>query len=82
MIGLPWFLLAIGIGILILGFLLASLPSLSGRGDGTIDPRMRDDEIIRQLHRAQRTPLANFVILAGLICILVSIGWRVARAFL
>jgi hypothetical protein len=81
-IALPWFLLAIGIGIVILGFLLASLPGLSGRGDRPIDPRMRDDEIIRKLDRAQRMPLANFVILAGLVCILVSICWRVARLFL
>ena len=82
MISLPWLLLAVGIGIVILGYLLASLPGSSGGGDRPFDPRMRDDEIIRKLDRAQRIPLANFVMLAGLICILVSICWRVARVFM
>jgi hypothetical protein len=43
---------------------------------------MRDDEIIRDLKRAERIPLPNLVILAGFACILVSIGWRLARAVL
>ena len=32
--------------------------------------------------QAQRVPVPNLVILAGLVCILVSICWRIARAVL
>jgi hypothetical protein len=81
-VSLPWYLLAAGIAIVILGFLLAGLPGPSDRGRRAINPRMRDDEIIRDLKRAERIPLPNLVILAGFACILVSIGWRLARAVL
>jgi len=43
---------------------------------------MRDDDLVRELKRAQRVPVPNLVILAGLVCILVSICWRIARAVL
>ena len=82
MVSLPWYLLAAGIGLVFLGFLLAGLPGKSGRGRRTIHSRMRDDEIIRNLKRAERIPFSSLVILAGLGCVLVSICWRLARAFL
>ena len=82
MIGLPWYLLAAGIMIVILGFLLAGLPGSFGRGRRGISPRMRDDDIARELRRAQGIPLPNLVIAFGLVCVLVSICWRLARVFL
>jgi hypothetical protein len=81
-VSLPWYLLSAGIGLVILGFLLAGLPGKSERGRRSIHSRMRDDEIIRNLKRAERIPFSSLVILAGLGCVLVSIGWRLARAFL
>jgi hypothetical protein len=42
---------------------------------------MKDDEIIRDLKDAQRMPFPNYVILAGLACVLVSVVWRLARKF-
>ena len=82
MIGLPWFLLAAGIAIVVLGFVLAGLPGGSSMSQRTIDPDMRDDDIVRELKRAERLPISTLVILAGFACILVSIGWRIARAVL
>lgn len=82
MISLPWYLLAAGIALVILGYLLASLPGSSDRGGRPISSRMRDDDIARELRRAQRVPFSNLVILAGFACILVSIAWRLARRFL
>ena len=78
----PWYLLAIGIGIVVVGSLLASLSGPPDRGQRAINPRMRDNEIIRDLKRGQRVTLPNLVILVGLMCILVSICWRITRAFL
>jgi hypothetical protein len=75
----PWYLLAAGIALVVIGALLTAL---TGRDGGRIDPRMRDEDIARELKREQRVPVASLVILAGLLCILVSIGWRIARAVL
>ena len=80
MISAPWYLLAAGIALVVIGALLTVLTSRDG-GRG-INPRMRDKDIARELKRQQQVPLASLVILAGLVCILVSIGWRIARAVL
>ena len=82
MVSLPWYLLGAGIVIVIIGLILASLPGPSGRGGRAIDSNMRDADIVRELKRAQRLPVPNLVILAGLVCILISICWRVLRALL
>lgn len=82
MVSLPWYLLAVGIVIVMIGFVLAGLPDSLGRGRWPIDSNMRDDDIIRELKRAQRVPIPNLVILAGFVCILVSICWRLLRAIL
>jgi hypothetical protein len=81
-VSLPWYLLAAGIALVVLGLILAALPGKADRGRRTIHRRMRDDEIIRQLKRSQRAPAYALVILAGFACILVSVCWRLLRAFL
>ena len=82
MVSFPWYLLAAGIVLVVIGSLLAGLPRRSGRGRRTLNARMRDDDIVRVLKRAQRVPASSLVILAGFVCILVSICWRIARAVL
>jgi hypothetical protein len=82
MISLPWYLLAAGIVLVIIGALLACLPGRDDRGRRPLHARMRDEDIVRELKREQRVPVASLVILAGLVCVLVSIGWRIARAVL
>ena len=84
MVSLPWYLLAVGIVLVLIGFLLACLPGQDARGGSrrALHARMRDKDIVRELKREQRVPVASLVILAGFVCILVSIGWRIARAVL
>lgn len=82
MVSLPWYLLAAGIVLVIIGALLACLPGQDDRGRRALHARMRNKDIVRELKREQRVPVASLVILAGFVCILVSIGWRLARAFL
>lgn len=81
MVSLPWYLLAFGIGLVLIGLVWANLPGSSDRGGRGIHARMRDDEIIRTLKRAERIPLPNLVILAGIACVLVSVVWRLVRRF-
>lgn len=80
MVSLPWYLLAFGILLVVIGFLLASLPGSSDREGRTIHTKMKDDDIIRELKRSQRLPASSLVILAGFACILISICWRLFRA--
>jgi hypothetical protein len=81
-VSLPWYLLAAGIALVIIGLILGALPGPTDRGRRTIDPQMRDDDIVQELKRSQRAPVSALVILAGFACILVSISWRLLRAFL
>jgi hypothetical protein len=79
-VSLPWYLLAAGIVLVVIGFLLTGLSG--GPGRRAINPDMRDDDITRELRRARRVPLPSLVILAGFACILVSICWRLLWAVL
>ena len=80
MAGLPWYLMSIGIVLTIVGFLVAAF-SGPGAGSRAIDPRMKDDEIGRLLKRGESNWLANALVLLGLVCIAVSVVWRIARIF-
>lgn len=82
MISLPWYLLAIGIALVVLGVLAASVPSTRDRGRRRIDAKMRDKDIVRQLKRDEQIPISGYVILAGFACIVVSVAWRIVRVFL
>ena len=82
MVSLPWYLLAAGILLVVIGFLLAGLPGSSSQRRRAIDPDRSDDDIIRELKRAERLSIPSLVILAGFACILVSICWRLLRAVL
>jgi hypothetical protein len=79
---LPWYLLAVGIGLVVLGFLAANLGGPPNRRQRTIDYRMRDEDIARQLNHSEPGPLPTLLIVAGFACILVSVCWRLVLAFL
>ena len=79
MIAAPWYLLSAGIILLIVGYLLAGIRKPSRRDRPIIDPRMRDDEIVRNLQASQGIALENLVVLAGWLLILVSVAWRLLR---
>lgn len=81
MIAYPWYLLAVGIIILVVGSLFAAVSGLSTPRQRSLDPRMRDDEIVRHLRDGQRIGLPGLVILVGVACIAASIIWRLALRF-
>jgi hypothetical protein len=75
----PWYLLAGGIALVIVGYFIASL----GRGSGRvfITHKMSDEEVERQLNQDRGNPVAGFVMLLGFVIILTSIIWRIVRIF-
>jgi Flp pilus assembly protein TadB len=81
MIAFPWYLLAAGIVLVIVGFLLAAAAEPSSPRRRIIDPAMRDADIVRQLQRGQRVSVPSLIILAGFLCVLVSIVWRLVLMF-
>jgi hypothetical protein len=81
-VSLPWYLLAAGIALVVVGFILTALPGADGRDRRGIDPDMDDDDVARELKRAQGLSVPSLVILAGFVCILVSVCWRLFRAAL
>ncbi len=73
----PWYLLAAGIILVIVGLLLGALMNPPGSGRA-IHSRMTDDEISRKLENEQRLTLSSLVVLLGLVCVMASIIWRIS----
>jgi hypothetical protein len=80
MAGLPWYLLALGIILVVVGTLLAGLGGGSA-SNRAIDPRMKDEDIARLMNRGEGNWLANTLVLLGLVLIAVSVVWRIVRIF-
>lgn len=76
----PWYLLAAGIGLIVLGILLAALTGSGSRG-GWVDPRMSDEEIARRMQGSEGGLLPRLMVFLGLLCVFVSVVWRIARIF-
>ena len=68
--------------LIVVGFLISGLSGAGRSRQRGIDPRMRDEEIIRHLQSGQRLSLANVIVFVGLLCCLVSVVWRLVRYFL
>lgn len=77
MISLPWYLLAAGIVLIVLGYILAAGtgPNFQKR----VNNRMSDQEIGQQLKREQRLSIPSMIILLGFGCVLASGIWRLVR---
>jgi hypothetical protein len=80
MAGLPWYLLALGIILVVVGALLAGIGG-GGASNRAIDPRMKDEDITRLLNRGEGNWLAGALIALGLVCVAVSVVWRIVRIF-
>ncbi len=70
MIGIPWFLAAAGIVLVVVGFLLAMLLAATRPKPPPISPKMRDDEIAKHLDDEERISFPGLVIYLGLLCLL------------
>ena len=82
MVGLPWFLLAAGLALVLVGALMGGLPGRTRRGRRAIRPRMRDADIAEELNATEPVRAADLVVSAGLACVAVSVAWRLLRAVL
>jgi hypothetical protein len=75
----PWYLLAAGILLVIVGYFIARL---GGRGSRIyINPKMSDEEIERRMSEARGSPLGGLVMSLGFLIVLISIVWRLVRFF-
>ena len=81
MIAYPYFLSGFGIILVIVGFILASLSHSGPSRKRVIHHEMRNKEILDLLKREPPMPFPNLMIVLGMICILASIVWRLARYF-
>ena len=79
MIAIPWYLLAAGAVLLVLGYLIAMMAKSNDGDRNVIDTDMDDEEIARKLRDGQGISLSGILILLGLLCIFVSIVWRLVR---
>jgi hypothetical protein len=78
MAGAPWFLLAGGILVVIIGSIIASLGS-RGSGRIFISHKMSDEEIERLMNKPQGSRLGIVLVMLGFLIIFVSIVWRIVR---
>ena len=75
----PWYLLAGGIFVVIVGYFIARVGS--GSGHIFISPKMSDEEIERLMNEPQGSLLGNLLILLGFLTIIISLIWRIVRIF-
>ncbi|TWT94570.1 hypothetical protein [Stieleria varia] len=79
MLAAPYFLFAIGIGLVLLGLFWGAI---AGSGKSTfIDPRLSDEDIERQLNKSDGSAAPGIMMLIGLVAILFSVAWRMIRFF-
>lgn len=78
MIALPWYLLSLGILLFNTGSLGASFSKAGSQVD-EIDPDMKDDDIVENLKSQGRLSFSGIIVLLGLLCILISVVWRLFR---
>jgi hypothetical protein len=82
MIGIPWFLMAFGIVLVILGLFLDRLSPFSRKRPQQITSKMRNKEIARLLKQQERIPFPRLVVGAGLACFTLGlIGKAVVEFF-
>jgi len=82
MIAAPWYLFSLGIVLILLGSISGALFGAGGSSRTGIDPRMSDAEIARRMKRGSSPSVSGLIVYAGLLCLLVSVGWRLLRFFL
>src|SRR5690606_3830435 len=82
MIAAPWYLFSLGISLFIVAKILKMLEE-SKRGERIqIDPNMSDAEIARRLKGSSAISVAGIFALTGLLCVFISLAWRVLRFLL
>ena len=82
MIAAPWFLFSVGLVLVIIGAIWGALFG-AGRSSRTrIDGRMSDAEIARRLERQSSVGFSGLIVYLVLLCLLISVGWRLLRFFL
>ena len=77
MIAVPWYLLSLGIVVLLAGIFLSALAPPPRQN--AIDPRMTDEEIAKTLRGRERGSWGGLVVFAGLLLIMISLAWRILR---
>lgn len=82
MIGAPWYLLALGIGFVIVGFFVDGFRGLSGKRQSSIHHRMRDEDIVKSLNQREAASKGSVFGLLGAILIFISILWRLLASFI
>ncbi len=81
MIANPYFLSGFGIILVIVGLILANLSRSVSSRERIIHHEIRNKEILDLLKREPPMPFPNQVIVFGMLCILASIVWRLAKSF-
>lgn len=82
MIAAPWFLFSLGISLFVVAKILKMVAE-SKRGERIqIDPNMSDAEIARRLKGSSAISVAGIFALTGLLCVFISLAWRVLRFLL
>jgi hypothetical protein len=72
---------SLGIVLVVVGVLAGAIFGAGSSRTG-IDPRMSDAEISRRLERRSSLGFPGLMVDAGLLCLVVGVGWRLLRTLL
>lgn len=76
----PWYLLAGGVGLVIIGGILLYLTA-ANPGRRGISFKMSDEEIVRRMQAGWGEIIGRLLVFLGGVVIFVSIVWRIVRIF-
>lgn len=81
MISAPWYLLAFGIFLIVIGWIFGEVFRAS-TSDIVIDDRMKDEEIADLLERQSSMSVSSIIMFFEFLCVFASVAWRLIRRFL
>jgi hypothetical protein len=81
MVAAPWYLFSFGIVLVMIGAISGAMSGAGRSSRNRIDSRMSDAEIARRLERQSSVGFPGLIFFLGLLCLLVSLGWRLLRWF-
>lgn len=82
MLAAPWYLFSFGIVLVVIGSILGAIFGPGASSGPKIDPRMKDAEIARRLRHQSSMTIPELILYLGLLCLLISVCWRLLRFFL
>ena len=81
MLSFPWILRAVGVVLVIIGFLAGAIGQGRRPSSKILDHRLSDREIAARLKQQSAPGASGILVTLGILCLVVSLFWRLISRF-